>query len=172
MPTPLALLYRHLGSVLLGFCRRDAGNSGCRMACTYHLESKPKRSISSHQLSLRTEHCALSPTPSDLQAVGGNAALAVLLTVGTNLAGIFTMPFVLCGLLGAGRQALALAPGALLRNLLRTILAPLLVGAAARAFIPGANVANRHSCMRSLPARPCISAVFWCCTSYGRHMST
>ena len=71
------------------------------------------------------------------QAVGGNAALAVLLTVGTNLAGIFTMPFVLCGLLGAGRQAVVLAPGALLRNLLRSILAPLLVGAAARAFIPG-----------------------------------
>ena len=76
---------------------------------------------------------------SAVQAVGGNAALALLLTVGTNLAGIFTMPFVLCSLLGAGRQALALAPGALLRNLLRTILAPLLVGAAARAFVPGAG---------------------------------
>ena len=77
------------------------------------------------------------------QAVGGNAALAVLLTVGTNLAGIFTMPFVLCGLLGAGRQAVALAPGVLLRNLLRTILAPLLVGAAARAFIPGEGSGSR-----------------------------
>ncbi len=80
-----------------------------------------------------------SPGAPALQAVGGNAALALLLTVSTNLAGIFTMPFVLCGLLGAGRQALALAPGALLRNLLRTILAPLLVGAAARAFVPGAG---------------------------------
>ena len=83
--------------------------------------------------------CSLDMIWYATQAVGGNAALAVLLTVGTNLAGIFTMPFVLCGLLGAGRQALALAPGALLRNLLRTILAPLLVGAAARAFIPGVS---------------------------------
>lgn len=71
------------------------------------------------------------------QAVGGNAALALLLTVGTNLVGIFTMPFMLCWLLGAGNSAVSLAPGPLLRSLMRTILAPLLVGAAARAFVPG-----------------------------------
>ena len=64
-------------------------------------------------------------------------ALALLLTVATNLAGIFTMPFVLCGLLGAGRASVSLSPGPLLASLLRTILAPLLVGAAARAFVPG-----------------------------------
>ncbi len=69
--------------------------------------------------------------------MGGNAALALLLTVGTNLLGIFVMPFMLCWLLGAGNSAISLAPGPLLRSLLRTILLPLLVGAAARAFIPG-----------------------------------
>ncbi len=73
-----------------------------------------------------------------VQAVGGNAALALLLTVGTNLVGIFTMPFVLCWALGAGNSAVSLAPGPLLRSLMRTILLPLLIGAAARAFIPGA----------------------------------
>ena len=72
-----------------------------------------------------------------MQAVGGNAALALLLTVGTNLVGIFTMPYVLCWVLGAGNSAVSLAPGQLLRSLMRTILLPLLIGAAARAFIPG-----------------------------------
>ncbi|CAL8461786.1 g1317 [Coccomyxa elongata] len=79
----------------------------------------------------------LSSGVSLTQAVGGNAALALLLTVGTNLVGIFTMPFVLCWALGAGNSAVSLAPGPLLRSLMRTILLPLLIGAAARAFIPG-----------------------------------
>lgn len=72
------------------------------------------------------------------QAVGGNAALALLLTVVTNLAGIFTMPFVLCWLLGAGRASLTLSPGPLLANLMRAILAPLLLGATVRGIVPGA----------------------------------
>ncbi len=72
-----------------------------------------------------------------LQAVGGNTALALLLTVGTNLAGIFTMPFMLCWLLDTGNSAVALSPGPLLHSLVKTILVPLLIGAAARAFIPG-----------------------------------
>ena len=71
------------------------------------------------------------------QAVGGNTALALLLTVGTNLAGIFTMPFVLCWLLDTGSSAVALSPGPLLRSLVKTILVPLLVGAGSRAFVPG-----------------------------------
>lgn len=75
-----------------------------------------------------------------MQAAGANAALALLLTVFTNLAGIFTMPFVLCGLLGAGSQALALSPRTLLASLLRTILAPLLLGVGARALVPGAHL--------------------------------
>lgn len=72
-----------------------------------------------------------------LQAVGGNAALALLLTVVSNLAGIFTMPFVLCWLLGAGRASLTLSPGPLLANLMRAILAPLLLGATVRGIVPG-----------------------------------
>jgi hypothetical protein len=70
--------------------------------------------------------------------VGGNTALALLLTVGTNLAGIFTMPFVLAAVLGGGGGGgVAIAPRPLLAALVQTILAPLLAGAAARAFIPG-----------------------------------
>ena len=71
------------------------------------------------------------------QAVGGNTALALLLTVGTNLAGIFTMPFMLAAVLGGGAGGVAIAPRPLLAALVQTILVPLLLGAAARAFIPG-----------------------------------
>ena len=77
------------------------------------------------------------------QAVGGNTALALLLTVGTNLAGIFTMPFVLCWLLDTGSSAVALSPGPLLRSLVKTILVPLLVGAGSRALIPGEHKSLR-----------------------------
>jgi sodium/bile acid cotransporter 7 len=70
--------------------------------------------------------------------VGGNAALALLLTVGTNLAGIFTMPFMLSAILGMGSAAVQLDPGPLLGSLLRSIAAPLLAGVAARALLPGA----------------------------------
>ena len=88
------------------------------------------------------------------QAVGGNAALALLLTVGTNLAGIFTMPFMLCWLLDTGGSAVALSPGPLLRSLMKTILLPLLVGAGSRALIPGACIA---ACSPSLLCRRCPS---------------
>ena len=88
-----------------------------------------------------------------LQAVGGNTALALLLTVGTNLAGIFTMPFMLCWLLDTGNSAVALSPGPLLQSLVKTILVPLLIGAGARAFIPGQQ--------RSLDADQSCSHACW-----------
>lgn len=75
-----------------------------------------------------------------MQAVGGNTALALLLTVGTNLAGIFTMPFVLSAILGTGASAIHIDPAPLLRALIETILVPLLAGMAARAFIPGGGL--------------------------------
>ena len=53
-----------------------------------------------------------------LQAVGGNSALALLLTVGSNVVGIFTMPFVLCAILGASSAAVQLSPAPLLRYIL------------------------------------------------------
>jgi hypothetical protein len=43
----------------------------------------------------------------------------------------------LCWLLGTGNSTVSLSPVPLLRSLLRTILLPLLVGAGARAFVPG-----------------------------------
>ena len=82
-------------------------------------------------------HLGKGMLSSALQTVGGNTALALLLTVSSNLLGIFTMPFILCQLLGASGSAVTMKPGPLLANLLKTILAPLLAGAAIRSSFPG-----------------------------------
>jgi sodium/bile acid cotransporter 7 len=79
----------------------------------------------------------LSSGVSLTQAVGGNTALALLLTILTNVLGIFTMPFLLSALLGSGSGAVRLEPLPLLLQLLRTILLPTIAGACARAFVPG-----------------------------------
>ena len=71
------------------------------------------------------------------QAIGGNTALALLLTTSSNLLGILTMPFVLCAVLGAGSAAGAIKPVALLITLVQSILIPLSIGAGIRAFLPG-----------------------------------
>lgn len=63
--------------------------------------------------------------------------MALLLTTGTNLLGIFTVPFLICTLLGTGDIAAALNPVALLASLIKSILVPLMLGAAARASLPG-----------------------------------
>ena len=79
----------------------------------------------------------LSSGVSLTQAVGGNTALALLLTIITNVLGIFTIPFLLSALLGSGSGAVRLDPLPLLLQLLRTILLPTIAGACARALVPG-----------------------------------
>ena len=90
-----------------------------------------------------------------MQTVRGNTALALLLTVSSNLLGIFTMPFLLCQLLGASGSGVTIKAGPLLSNLLRTILAPLLGGALIRATIPGQPLAllskqPMHACLETV----------------------
>ena len=65
--------------------------------------------------------------------------MALLLTVGTNLLGILTMPFMLYLVLGGASTGGALSPVALLITLVKSILIPLAIGAAARAFVPGGH---------------------------------
>eukprot|EP00873_Tetraselmis_striata_P040831 jgi/Tetstr1/461095/TSEL_006238.t1 len=67
------------------------------------------------------------------QAVGGNTALAILLTVASNVLGIFTMPFALERVLGS---TVSLQPGALLASLLKVIMLPLALGATLRVLVP------------------------------------
>lgn len=65
--------------------------------------------------------------------VGGNTALALLLTVGSNLLSIFTMPFILPFVLSsAGVGHLSLSPWPLLKQLLLIILLPLAAGSLVR----------------------------------------
>jgi predicted Na+-dependent transporter len=80
---------------------------------------------------------ALSSGITFTTAVGGNVAVALLLTVLSNLAGVFTMPLLLPALLGPAIGGAVLERGPLLARLVSCVLVPTLVGAAARAFVPG-----------------------------------
>ena len=72
----------------------------------------------------------------------GNVALAVLLTALTNLAGIFTVPFVLAHLLGAVGHV-ELSGGDLLLKLFISILLPLAAGKFLRSFVEDWAIRNR-----------------------------
>jgi sodium/bile acid cotransporter 7 len=78
-----------------------------------------------------------------LQQVGGNVALALLLTVSSNMLGIFTLPFMLSLVLGTSANGVQLSPWPLLLQLVQTILIPMIVGASMRAYIPG-EFLNSH----------------------------
>ncbi|DBA98420.1 TPA: hypothetical protein ACH3X3_012432 [Trebouxia sp. C0006] len=104
----------------------------------------------------------LSSAVSLTQTVGGNTALALLLTVSSNLLGIFTMPFILCQLLGASGSAVTMKPGPLLANLLKTILAPLLAGATIRSCVPAvAKLVDSNKKRMSLLSSMLLILVPW-----------
>lgn len=92
-----------------------------------------------------------------LQQLGGNVSLALLLTVSSNILGIFTMPFILPHILaaapaaavgaspGLSAGAAVLQPLPLLLQLCKTILVPTLVGASIRGFLPGGEQLKRRT---------------------------
>lgn len=59
------------------------------------------------------------------------------MVVATNIAGIFTMPFMLAAVVKGGSTGVALEPIPLLLSLVQSILVPLVIGIAARSFVPG-----------------------------------
>jgi predicted Na+-dependent transporter len=61
------------------------------------------------------------------QLAGANTALALALTVTSNLLGIFTMPYMLSALVGHG-SGVSLPAGPLLKALVEILLIPLLIG--------------------------------------------
>jgi sodium/bile acid cotransporter 7 len=71
-------------------------------------------------------------------AAGGDAALALLLTVASNLMGVLTAPIAIGAVLGSGGSGarFALDPGPLLASLASSVAAPLAAGAALRALLP------------------------------------
>jgi sodium/bile acid cotransporter 7 len=70
------------------------------------------------------------------QQVGGNAALALLLLIATNVLGVFTLPYAIQTVFGYAGAA-SVDPLPLVHSLAHTMLAPLFVGIAVRAVIPG-----------------------------------
>jgi sodium/bile acid cotransporter 7 len=90
------------------------------------------------------------------QTAGGNVALAILLTVTSNLLAVATLPLLLPNVLAGGATQLLAATGSaasslhldpvtLLVQLLAMVLLPTVAGACARAFIPGALIKGpRH----------------------------
>ena len=94
-------------------------------------------------------------------AAGGNTAVALLLTVASNMLGVFTIPPMLALVLGSGGAAgAALDVPRLFRSLLATVLAPLLAGTAAQAYLPGQGGALCDDWlvrMIALPHPPCLT---------------
>lgn len=73
------------------------------------------------------------------QACAGNSAVALLLTVASNLLSVFTIPVALSFVLGVGAGVANFSPLALFKSLLLTVLAPLLAGVAIQTGVPGVS---------------------------------
>jgi len=94
------------------------------------------------------------------QTAKGNFALALLLTVCTNLLGVLTVPFYLSALLGVG--GFKLDPVPLLVNLLMMILLPLAVGKAVRELSPRAQAfVKAHKKLVGNFANTCLIMIPW-----------
>jgi len=65
----------------------------------------------------------------------GNTALALLLTVASNMLGVLSIPFVLSVVLGAG-MGVRIPPWPMLLSLIRSVLLPVVLGVALRTFVP------------------------------------
>ncbi len=92
---------------------------------------------------------------------GGNAALALILTVGSNLLGILTVPFAL-DLVLADTDGVRLDALALVFKLAATILGPLLIGKALREAHPACGAfAKAHKPALSLFNNGCLVLIVW-----------
>ena len=85
----------------------------------------------------------------------GNAALALVMTVCTNVLGVFVAPFSLSLLLST--SGVQLEPSALLLKLCVTIITPLLLGKGARELIPGMpDIVKQHKQALGLSQQSCV----------------
>jgi predicted Na+-dependent transporter len=69
----------------------------------------------------------------NLQSVGANTAMSLLLTATSNILGVFSVPFMVAALL-ASTSTVTFDPVLMVLKLATTVLAPLAVGAALRSF--------------------------------------
>ena len=93
---------------------------------------------------------------------GGNAALALLLTVSTNLLGIVTVPFMLQAILSSSAAKVAIDAANLLIKLCITILAPLVLGKLVRDLVRPVEAAMKvHKKKMSMLNNGCLATVVW-----------
>lgn len=103
----------------------------------------------------------LSSGVSLTQTAGANVALALALTVLSNLIGIISMPIMLSSLVARG-AGVSVPAGPLIQNLIRTILIPLILGVIARASMPGlASWVDRSKRQLSKLSSALLSLVPW-----------
>jgi len=96
-----------------------------------------------------------------VRSADGNAVLALLLTVGSNLIGVATVPFVVRIVLSSS-SSINLSPVPLLLKLLVSVLAPLILGALARAYFkPLGTFASSHKTQLSMLSNFLLVLIVW-----------
>jgi sodium/bile acid cotransporter 7 len=91
----------------------------------------------------------------------GNVSLAILLTVVTNIVGVFTMPFTVSYIFSSTKH-LDLHPLSMLWKLMLQTLTPLLFGMSLRQFIPAVQkFATQHKKPFGLTQNTCVLIVVW-----------
>ncbi|KAH9557854.1 hypothetical protein CY35_07G106600 [Sphagnum magellanicum] len=103
------------------------------------------------------------------QLAGANTALALALTVTSNLLGIFTMPYMLSALVGHG-SGVSLPAGPLLKALVEILLIPLLIGKFIREIFNVQDFVDKRKQKLSFLSIFLLSLVPWMQTSCSRTM--
>jgi sodium/bile acid cotransporter 7 len=103
------------------------------------------------------------------QLAGANTALALALTVTSNLLGIFTMPYMLSALVGHV-SGVSLPAGPLLKALVEILLIPLLIGKFIREIFNVQDFVDKRKQKLSFLSIFLLSLVPWMQTSCSRTM--
>lgn len=102
------------------------------------------------------------------QIAGANKALALSLTVLSNIFGIFTMPFVVSKLVALG-IGISIPTGVLMKSLVKALLVPLLLGKVLRDHAHGVkDFVDKRQMQCSMLSALCLSIVPWIQASRAR----
>ncbi|KAL8090249.1 putative sodium/metabolite cotransporter BASS4, chloroplastic [Apium graveolens] len=102
--------------------------------------------------------------------IGGNSALALAMTVISNLLGILIVPFSISRFIAAG-VGISIPTKQLLKNLVATLLVPIILGKVCRESFKGlANFADRNSKLWSMTSAILLSLVPWMQVSKSRSL--
>lgn len=97
------------------------------------------------------------------QDVGANTAMSLLLTAASNIAAVFTMPFLLAAILG-GAAAVSFEPRTMVRGLVMSVLLPLAIGVCLRSLQPvrlPAGLCPGHHVSYVRPLQDLVHCAVW-----------